>query len=114
MYTCLKLHMTHMCTRDLAPNLGQETGQCQTKGSKQHFTIYASSMEHPRFDGCSSIALMDAEENEAITFTKPFYEYYLCRVVVFTSDFGGWISWTTYCMSHIQLADCNVLKKVNL
>lgn len=45
----LRLRMTHMCTRDLTPNPEKETGQCQTKGSKQHFTICASSIERPMF-----------------------------------------------------------------
>lgn len=67
--------MTHVCTCDLAPILGKETGQCQTKGSKQHFTIYASSIERPRFDGYSSVALMDADKNEAIAFHNLLYYY---------------------------------------
>lgn len=62
----LRSRMTHMCTRDLAPNLGKETGRCQTKGTKQHFSMYAGSIERPRFDGYSSVALTDADENEAI------------------------------------------------
>lgn len=63
-------------------------------GNKQHFTIYASSVERPWFDGYSSVALTDADKNEAIAFKNLLMS--ISNGVVFTSDLGVGFHGATY------------------